>query len=162
MADRSQLPVQIMENQTPFDLNAAIEGWRNELAAQPNLAADDRRELETHLRDAIAEFQQHGLSGEEAFWLARRRVGPPEPLGEEFVKAEPVKVWRERAYFIMLFGQATGSFEGLLSAFREPPVGSRTRPDSRGEPDILDILCRLRRPPRPEMKKAARDSPPFL
>jgi hypothetical protein len=47
-----------MENQTRFNLNAAVEKWRNELAAQPNLAADDRRELETHLRDAIAGFQQ--------------------------------------------------------------------------------------------------------
>ena len=28
MADRSQHPVQIMENQTRFDLNAAIENWR--------------------------------------------------------------------------------------------------------------------------------------
>jgi hypothetical protein len=60
-----------MENQTRFDLNAAIENWRNELAAQPNLASDDRRELETHLRDAIAGFQQRGLNDEESFWLAR-------------------------------------------------------------------------------------------
>src|ERR1035438_3693934 len=62
MAGRSQLPVQIMENQTRYDLNAAVENWRNELAAQPNLASDDRRELETHLRDAIAGFQQRGLN----------------------------------------------------------------------------------------------------
>jgi hypothetical protein len=75
-----------MENQTRFDLNAAIESWRNELAAQPNLATDDRRELETHLRDAIAGFQQRGLNDEESFWLARRRVGQPPQLGEEFKK----------------------------------------------------------------------------
>jgi len=56
-----------MENQTRFDLNAAVENWRNELAAQPNLAPDDRRELETHLRDAIAGFQQRGLNDEESF-----------------------------------------------------------------------------------------------
>jgi hypothetical protein len=49
---------QIMENQTRFDLNAAVEDWRKELAAQPNLASDDRHELETHLRDAITGFQQ--------------------------------------------------------------------------------------------------------
>lgn len=56
-----------MTNPTRFDLNAAIENWRNELAAHPNLTADDRRELETHLRDAIAGFQQRGLTNEEAF-----------------------------------------------------------------------------------------------
>ena len=88
-----------MENQTRFDLNAEIESWRNELAAQPNLASDDRRELETHLRDAIAGFQQRGLNDEESFWLARRRVGQPQPLDEEFVKSNPARVWRERFFW---------------------------------------------------------------
>jgi len=102
MAGRSQLPVQIMENQTRYDLNAAVENWRNELAAQPNLASDDRRELETHLRDAIAGFQQRGLNDEESFWLARRRVGQPQQIGEEFVKADPAKAWRERIFWMAL------------------------------------------------------------
>jgi hypothetical protein len=91
-----------MENQARFDLNAAVENWRNELAEQPNLAADDRRELETHLRDAIAGFQQRGLNDEESFWLACRRVGQPQQLGEEFVKADPAKVWRERLFWMWL------------------------------------------------------------
>jgi hypothetical protein len=91
-----------MENQARFDLNAAIESWRQELAAQPHLASEDRRELETHLRDAIAGFQQRGLSDEESFWLARRRVGQPKQLGEEFVKADPAKVWRERFFWMVL------------------------------------------------------------
>jgi hypothetical protein len=91
-----------MENQTRFDLNAAVENWRNELAAQPNLATDDRRELETHLRDAIAGFQQRGLNDEESFWLARRRVGQPQQIGEEFVKADPAKAWRERIFWMAL------------------------------------------------------------
>jgi hypothetical protein len=91
-----------MENQTRFDLNAAVENWRQELAAQPNLASDDRRELETHLRDAIAGFQQRGLNDEESFWLARRRVGQPQQLGEEFVKANPTAIWRERLFWMWL------------------------------------------------------------
>jgi hypothetical protein len=121
MAGRSQLPVQIMENQTRFDLNAAVENWRNELAAQPNLASDDRRELETHLRDAIAGFQQRGLNDEESFWLARRRVGQPQPLGEEFEKADPVKIWRERACWMVtailaafLLGNISTSFATII------------------------------------------------
>src|SRR5450631_2113639 len=100
MADCSQYPGEIMETQTRYDLNAAIENWRNELAAQPNLAADDRRELETHLRDAIAGFQQRGLNDEESFWLARKRVGQPKQICEEFVKANPTAVWRERIFWL--------------------------------------------------------------
>jgi hypothetical protein len=83
-----------------FNLEQSIENWRNELAAQPNLATDDRRELETHLRDAIAGFQQRGLNDEESFWLARRRVGQPQQLVEEFVKADPNQVWRERVFWM--------------------------------------------------------------
>jgi len=89
-----------MENQTRFDLNAAVESWRQELATQPNLASDDRRELETHLRDAIAGFQQRGLNDEESFWLARRRVGQPEKVGEEFKKANSTINRRESVFWV--------------------------------------------------------------
>ena len=91
-----------MESQTRFDLNAAIESWRQVLAGQLNLASDDRRELETHLRDAITGFQQSGLNDEEAYWLARRRVGQPQQLDEEFAKADPGKVWRERVFWMWM------------------------------------------------------------
>jgi hypothetical protein len=88
-----------MENQTRFDLNAAIENWRAELAVQAGLTADNRRELETHLRDAIAGFQQRGLNDEESFWLACRRIGQPQRLRKEYVKANPARVWRERFFW---------------------------------------------------------------
>jgi hypothetical protein len=91
-----------MENETRYDLNAAVNNWRQELAAQAGLTAENRRELETHLRDAIAGFQQRGLSDDESFWLARRRVGQAQQLGEEFVKADPAAVWRERVFWMVL------------------------------------------------------------
>ncbi len=101
MADRSQHPWQIMENQARYDLNAAIENWRQELAKQASLTPEIRRELETHLRDAIAGFQQRGLNDEESFWLASRRVGQPPQLSEEFAKADPAKVWRQRIVWFL-------------------------------------------------------------
>ncbi|HTX22905.1 MAG TPA: permease prefix domain 1-containing protein, partial [Candidatus Aquilonibacter sp.] len=67
-----------------------------------NLASEDRRELETHLRDAIAGFQQRGLNDEESFWLARERIGQLRQLGEEFVKANPTAVWRERVFWMTI------------------------------------------------------------
>lgn len=100
MAYRSQHLEQIMENQTRFNLSAAVENWRQELAAQSNLTAEVRRELETHLLDSVAQFQQRGLNEDESFWLARRRVGPPQPLGEEFAKANPFAVVRERVLWM--------------------------------------------------------------
>ncbi|HEY5297573.1 MAG TPA: permease prefix domain 1-containing protein [Verrucomicrobiae bacterium] len=104
-----------MENQTRFDLNAAVENWRNELAVQPNLASDDRRELETHLRDAIAGFQQRDLNDEESFWLARKRVGQPQRLVEEFVKANPATVWRERIFWAAIILLIIRLWSGISS-----------------------------------------------
>jgi len=91
-----------MENQTRFNLSAVIENWRQELAAEPNLTPVVRNELETHLRDTIAEFQKRGLNDEESFWLARRRIGPPQPLAREFLKANPAAIWRERLMWMAI------------------------------------------------------------
>lgn len=118
MAGRSQYIIQIMATQTRFDLNAAIENWRNELAAQLELSADDLRELEKHLADSMADLQQRGLSHEESFWLARRRMGQPQQLAEEFVKAEPGKIWRDRLFWILFTYLVMGfvdSVRGLIN-----------------------------------------------
>jgi len=102
-----------MENQTRYDLNAAVENWRNELAAQSNLAPDDRRELETHLRDLISEFQRKGLNDEESFWLARRRIGQPQQLVPEFVKANTTKIqWQTKLLIALLITVVPAWFLG--------------------------------------------------
>jgi hypothetical protein len=90
-----------MEAQTGFNLTAAIQNWHQELTAQRGLTLEDRRELESHLRDSISELRQHGVSEEEAFRLACRRLGGPQPLAEEFVKEDQARAWRKR-----LFGKA--------------------------------------------------------
>jgi hypothetical protein len=117
-----------MENQTHFDLNAAIENWRQELAGQLNLASDDRRELETHLLDTVAELQRRGLNDEESFWLARRRVGQPQQLDEEFVKADPGKVWRERVFWMWMAVFLSSTLSRLTSPimFAFVPVNTST------------------------------------
>ena len=91
-----------METRTRFNLNAAIENWQQELAAQPGLAPEDRRELESHLSDSVAELRQRGLNEEESFWLARRRLGSPQRLSEEFVREDPARVWRKRLFWMAL------------------------------------------------------------
>lgn len=75
-----------MADQAHFDLKDSIEKWRRRISAQPNLSSDVRRELDAHLLDAIAGFQQRGLNDEESFVLACHRVGQLQQLGDEFVK----------------------------------------------------------------------------
>ena len=76
-----------MEHTTGDSMNAAVEGWRDELAAQGGLTAEIRRELEGHLQDCMAGFQKLGLSEFESFQMARQRMGQPKQLGTEFNKA---------------------------------------------------------------------------
>lgn len=142
MADRSQHPGQIMENETRYDLNAAIENWRLELAAQPNLASDDRRELETHLRDTIAELRRRGLNDEESFVLARHRVGQPQKLADEFVKENPAKIWRERVLWICFAGFLLNALENTINSINMAmmPVRTGSFYDWIGGPEILFML----------------------
>jgi hypothetical protein len=102
-----------METQTRFDLNATIANWQQELATQPDLTPEVRRELETHLRDTIEELRQRGLNSEESFWLANRRTGRPQQLDEEFAKEDPTRAWRDRLLWIivgLLFVNFCGTF----------------------------------------------------
>lgn len=72
-----------------FDLNKAIAGWRQDLNAQRTMHAADLDELEDHLREEIGGLMAGGLSEEEAFQVARMRLGSPGELGGEFAMADP-------------------------------------------------------------------------
>jgi hypothetical protein len=91
-----------MENQCRFDLDAAVKNWKNKLTAQPQLTPDNRRELEKRLADSVADLRGRGLSDEESFWLAKKRIGRPEKIAEEFEKMNPDRIWREQAFWMVI------------------------------------------------------------
>lgn len=93
-----------MEKQPRFDLKDALLQWRRELEGQPGLAADDVRELETHLWESLSAFQRCGLTEEEAFVRAREKLGSVAELGAEFAKANVLRIWRDRVFWIALLG----------------------------------------------------------
>ena len=51
-----------METTTSFDLNRAIQSWRENLAQSPAFRGENLNELESHLRDSVATWQARGLS----------------------------------------------------------------------------------------------------
>jgi len=85
-----------MENKTPFDLNAAVQRWRAELAKSPNFRADDLDELESHVRDSEASLRALGLTSEEAFLIAVRRTGAGDVIAAEFATVNRSYVWQSR------------------------------------------------------------------
>lgn len=75
-----------MENVSEFDLNASVRLWMERLAQSPHFRNENVVEMETHVRDSIVRLQNQGLSAEESFLIAIRRVGPVEKLETEFAK----------------------------------------------------------------------------
>jgi hypothetical protein len=90
-----------METTTAFDLNRAIQGWRESFAQSPAFERDHVDEMETHLRDSIASLQSRGLSEAEAFQIATQRLGGAEQLHGEFAKTNASTVWRQRAFWML-------------------------------------------------------------
>jgi hypothetical protein len=95
-----------MQNEGSFDLNRSIQHWRENLAQSPAFRSENLYELETHLRDSIAMLQTRGLSAEEAFIVAVRRVGKDSALEQEFGKVNGAAVWFDRCLWILLAVQA--------------------------------------------------------
>jgi len=82
-----------MENETPFDLEDAIRNWRDSLLRSSRLKAEELEELELHLRDSVGALQKRGLSEEESWIIAQRRLGHRAALKQEFAKvASPAKL----------------------------------------------------------------------
>ena len=91
-----------METPTAFDLNRAIQSWRENLAASPSFSGENLDELESHLRDSAVTLQSRGLSADEAFLIATRRVGRGGPLAAEFAKVNQPAVWFDRFLWILI------------------------------------------------------------
>src|SRR6266481_580554 len=84
---------QVMENETPFDLEGAIRKWRDSLLQSSGMRAEELEELELHLRDSVGALQKRGLSEEEGWIIAQRRLGQRAALKKEFAKVtSPAKV----------------------------------------------------------------------
>jgi len=91
-----------MENPTAFDLNRQILAWRENLGQSPAFQEENLEELEAHLRDSIATWQARGLSAEEAFMVATRRVGADGALATEFGKVNRQAVWLQRILWMLV------------------------------------------------------------
>jgi len=89
-----------METENEFNLSHAVALWRQALLAQAEILPEEIRELESHLRSSMDGLKKLGLREEEAFWLARRRLGPGEKIAVEFAKAKPYRLWQNRLHWL--------------------------------------------------------------
>jgi hypothetical protein len=87
-------------NQKPDDapaqpLEQQIEAWRAHLRRSGAITARDAAELEDHLREQIASLGEDGLSEDEAFLVAVKRMGAIDALTREFAREHSERLWKQ-------------------------------------------------------------------
>ena len=76
-------------------LEGQIAQWRTYLVRQRAVRADDVDELEDHLRTQVASLTEAGLSPDEAFLVAVKRLGDLNTLSREFAREYSERLWKQ-------------------------------------------------------------------
>lgn len=74
---------------------AQIAEWRAYVAKAPAVTDRDLDELDAHLRDQMAELDAAGLSADEAFLVAVKRMGDVDTLSREFAREHSGRLWKQ-------------------------------------------------------------------
>ena len=72
-----------------------VAEWRAYVANAPAVNGRDLDELEGHLRDQIAELVSAGLTADEAFLVAVKRMGDLDALSREFAREHSGRLWKQ-------------------------------------------------------------------
>ncbi len=79
----------------PDSLEAQIDQWRSFLRRRQAIRSQDVAELEDHLRDHVAALRGAGLSGDEAFLVAVKRMGAFDAISNEFAREHSDRLWKQ-------------------------------------------------------------------
>lgn len=76
-------------------LEEQIDQWRNYLHRRQAIQPVDVAELEDHLREQIVTLVNAGLSSDEAFLVAVKRMGALDLLSREFAREHSERLWKQ-------------------------------------------------------------------
>jgi hypothetical protein len=76
-------------------LEEHIAQWRAYVSRRQALHGPDVEELEGHLRDQLTALIESGLTGDEAFLVAVKRMGSLDALSREFARAHSERLWKQ-------------------------------------------------------------------
>jgi hypothetical protein len=76
-------------------LELQIDAWRTHLRRSRAIDGSDAAELEDHLREQIASLGRQGLSEDEAFLVAVKRMGAIDALTREFAREHSERLWKQ-------------------------------------------------------------------
>ncbi|HZK48784.1 MAG TPA: permease prefix domain 1-containing protein [Thermoleophilia bacterium] len=76
-------------------LESQIAEWRAYVGRSRTIGGPDVDELEAHLRDQMADLGAGGLSADEAFLVAVKRMGDVDGLSREFALEHSERLWKQ-------------------------------------------------------------------
>jgi hypothetical protein len=76
-------------------LEQQIDAWRAHLRKSRTISGSDAAELEDHLREQIESLVGDGLSEDEAFLVAVKRMGAIDALTREFAREHSERLWKQ-------------------------------------------------------------------
>jgi hypothetical protein len=87
------------------ELEAQFAQWRQYVQRRRELLPSDTDELEDHLRGCVEELMGFGLSADEAFLVAVKRMGSLDELSREFAREHSERLWKQ----LVLTGDTGGA-----------------------------------------------------
>ena len=81
-----------MEPKSEFNLRDHLNAWKSEICSSKSMDESNYTELESHLLENMDQLKFAGLTEEEAYLLARRRLGETGFLAHEFGKVNKLKI----------------------------------------------------------------------
>lgn len=78
-------------------VESRIAEWRAAVLRGGAVADSDADELEGHLREQISDLEEAGLSGDEAFLIAVKRLGEVHQITAEFASEHGDRLWKQLA-----------------------------------------------------------------
>jgi hypothetical protein len=85
-----------------------IDSWRSYLNRRQAIHSVDVAELEDHLREQIASLTSAGLTPDEAFLVAVKRMGELDALSREFAREHSERLWKQLVAFHPDAGEPSG------------------------------------------------------
>src|SRR5918994_3310351 len=76
-------------------IESQIAEWRDYVAGSPAVNGQDVDELEDHLRHQIAELMEAGLTPDEGFLVAVKRMGDLDTVSREFAREHSGRLWKQ-------------------------------------------------------------------
>ncbi|OAI39627.1 hypothetical protein AYO38_07395 [bacterium SCGC AG-212-C10] len=98
-----------MESSLEPGIELQIREWRTYLLRRRTVHTVDVDELEDHLRAEISELGAVGLSGDESFLVAIKRIGGISEISREFARERSSRLWKQ----LVLGGESARERSGV-------------------------------------------------